>query len=305
MITNTNLHAILLVLLLVVQAVGARTVQDPMGRMVEIREPMRRIVSLAPSCAEIIAGLGLQQQLVGITLHTDYPPEILHLPRIGSYVHLNVEAILSLSPDLVIATNDGNPPEVLTKLENLNIPVFVLDLKTYASIQQSISQLGESLDRRHEADARVKEMRRVADCISMKTKDARTVRLLFLYQMSPMVSPGRGTFTDELIQMAGGASLTGQFSLSHPRLSMEQVIRLDPDVLILSTMAGEKERRALEEEWNSWRMISAVRNRRVHAIDSRNLDRPSHRIVFGLFQLATLLHPESFASSECEPLENQ
>lgn len=294
-----------ILLLFIAHVVTARTVSDSVGRMVEIREPVRRIVSLAPSCAEILAGLGLHQQLVGITLHTDYPPEILHLPRIGSYVHLNVEAIVNLRPDLVIATNDGNPPEVIGRLERLKIPVFVLDLKTYASIQQSISRLADSLHRAKQAQEQVQEMRRVADCISRKTKDARTVRLLFLYQRNPMVSPGRGTFTDELIQMAGGNSLTNEFSMPYPRLSLEQVIRLDPEVLILSTMAGEKERKVLEEEWNSWRMISAVRNHRLHAIHSRNLDRPSHRIVFGLFQLATLLHPESFASSECEPLENQ
>lgn len=295
---------VVILFMFIAQATAARTVSDSLGRMVQMRDPVRRIISLAPSCAEILAGLGLQQQLVGITLHTDYPPEILHLPRIGSYVHLNVEAILNLSPDLVVATNDGNPPEVIGRLERLNIPVFVLDLKTYDSIQRSITRLAESLHRSQEAQQRVQEMRRVADCISLNTKGSRTTRLLFLYQRSPMVSPGPGTFTDELIQMAGGTSLTHEFSMSYPHLSLEQVIRLDPEVLILSTMAGEKERKVLEEEWNSWPMISAVRNHRVHAIDSRNLDRPSHRIVLGLYQLATLLHPESFPSSECQPVEH-
>jgi cobalamin transport system substrate-binding protein len=298
-----NLYATLISIFLIIPTIEARTVRDSTGRLVEIRDPVQRIVSLAPSCAEIITGLHLQTNLVGITIHTDYPAEILHLPRVGSYVHLNVEAILNLRPDLVVATNDGNPPEVIERLEKLEVPVFVLDLTTYASIQQSIRKLGESLHQVEEAENRVQEMQRVADCISSKTNAIRPVRLLFVYQTSPIVSPGPGTFTDELIQMAGGNSLTRDFSVSYPRLSLEQVIRLDPEVLILSTMAGENERKTLEEEWNRWPMISAVRNHRVHAIDSRNLDRPSHRIVFGLYQLASLLHPESFKASECEPLE--
>ena len=139
------------------------------GRQVSIKDAPKRIVSLAPSCTEIIAVLGLQDKLVGITEHTDYPPEVLNLPKVGSYVNLNVESILSLQPDLVIATDDGNPEEVIEKLEEFSVPVFVLKLRTYEDIENSIQRLGEFVGKSENAAKAVQQMRSVALCISEKT----------------------------------------------------------------------------------------------------------------------------------------
>ena len=278
---------------------NAHSETDMLGRQVSLKTVPQRIVSLAPSCTEIIAALGLQDKLVGITEHTDYPPEILNLPKVGSYVNLNLEAIAMLRPDLVIATEDGNPEETINSLQKLSIPVYVLKLRTYETIQDSILSLGKFVGRKKEADIAVESMRSVASCISDKTSRTKRFSVLWVYDQYPIVSAGRDTFTNQLIQMAGGDSITADVSISYPRLTIENVIARNPDVIVVTSMDPSRDRKEREEWWNKWSMIHAVQNKRVYMMQSSLFDRPSPRIVYGLAQLAKTFHPEVFSNDSC------
>ena len=265
---------------------------------VEAKSP-ERIVSLAPSCTEIIAGLGLQNKLVGITQHTDYPPEVLKLPVVGSYVNLNLEAIVSLKPDLVLATDDGNPRAVIERLRGLSIPVFVMNLRTYEKIQDSIIALGKFVDREKEAQMQVEVMERVAKCVHEKTKNVKAPTVLLVYESYPFVTAGAGTFTDQLIEMAGGESITHDVKISYPRLTIENVLAKNPDVVIESSMDPAVEKKAKLTWWKQWSMLEAVKKNRVYVLESRNLDRPSQRVIYGFLQLAKTLHPELLQDDSC------
>src|SRR5262249_39313056 len=160
-----------------------------------------------------------------------------------SYVNLNLEAIVSLKPDLVLATDDGNPEPVIQRLRTLSIPVFVLNLRNYRNIETSIQELGKHMGREAEASAIVQNMEKVAACIREKTKNAEKPTVFFAYESYPFVTAGSGTFTDELIDMAGGHSITHDVTLSYPRLTIENVIAKNPDVVIETSMdpATEKQ----------------------------------------------------------------
>lgn len=305
MITGLTLYirkkreVLILVFAILIFRQDAHAETDMLGREVSLKTAPQRIVSLAPSCTEIIAALGVQGKLVGITEHTDYPLEVLNLPKVGSYVNLNLEAIAMLSPDLVVATEDGNPEEVIKSLQKLSIPVYVLKLRTYETIQESILSLGKFLERKAEADTVVQSMRDVASCISDKTSRAKRFSVLWVYDQYPIVSAGRNTFTNELIQMAGGDSITGDVSISYPRLTIENVIARNPEVIVVTSMDPSRDRKEREEWWNKWSMIHAVQNKRVYVMQSSLLDRPSPRIVYGLAQLAEAFHPEIFSGNPC------
>lgn len=292
-------EVLLLIFFIFIFCQGAHSETDMLGRQVSLKTAPQRIVSLAPSCTEIIAALGLQDKLVGITEHTDYPPEVLNLPKVGSYVNLNLEAIAMLNPDLVIATEDGNPEEIVNSLQKLSIPVYVLKLRTYETIQDSIFSLGKFLGRQKEAEIVVENMKSVAACISGKTNGAKRFSVLWVYDQYPIVSAGRDTFTNELIQMAGGDSITGDVSISYPRLTIENVIARNPNVIVVTSMDPSRDRKEREEWWNKWSMIDAVQNKRVYVMQSGLLDRPSPRIVYGLAQLARTFHPEIFSGDPC------
>jgi iron complex transport system substrate-binding protein len=262
-------------------------------------KPIQRIVSLAPSCTEILAGLKVQSKIVGITEHTDYPSEVLNLPVVGSYVNLNLEAIVSLKPDLVVATDDGNPLEIVKRIQEFSIPVFVLKLRTYEGIQQSILALGKFLNAEANAREQVDLMARVADCIRTKTYSAKKPSVLFVYESYPIVTAGAGTFTDQLIEMAGGKSITHDVKISYPRLTIENIIAKDPDIIIESSMDPNAEEEVKLSWWKQWGVLTAVRQNRVFLLDSTNLDRPSQRIVRGFLQLARTLHPQQLSDDTC------
>jgi iron complex transport system substrate-binding protein len=276
------------VLLLLFAAGDARAATTP-----------KRIVTLAPSCAEMVAGLGLGNALVGVTEYTDWPARAKQLPKVGSYVKLNVEAIVALKPDLVVATDDGNPPATLRRLERAGLRVVTLALRDFAAIQQSMRRLGAITGRTAEAQRAVAEMTRVAGCVAARTRAVKKPRVLFAYGVAPVVSAGKGTFTSELLAMAGASSITANVAQSYPRLNDETVIAGAPEVIVISNMSISTEAMQPRNWLNRWPGIPAVRNRRVHVIDTTNVDRPSQRIAHGLMLLARTIHPRLFAGGEC------
>ena len=211
----------------------------------------------------------------------------------------NLEAILSLQPDLIVATSDGNPERILQRLRELGTHLVVLDLQTYESIQRSILELGSITGRDNEAHKLTTLMKETAECIRARTAKAPLPSVLFVYDSYPFVTPGRGTFTDQLIEMAAGKSITRDVSMQYPRLTIESVIARNPDVVIESSMDPELEKNARQEWWKQYPMIAAVKQNRILILESRNLDRPSHLIVRGFLKLAGALHPDLFSNGEC------
>jgi cobalamin transport system substrate-binding protein len=261
----------------------------------------RRIVTLAPSCAEVVAALGLGDRIVGVTDFTDWPPRVKSLPSVGSFTNFSVEAVAALEPDLVVATDDGNPSAALQSLRQIGIRVITMSVRTYAEIEPSILSLGEALGRSAEAKRVVAEMERVASCVAARTRNAHRPRVLFAYEMSPIVTAGAKTFNDKLITMAGGISITHDVSDPFPRLAIETVIARAPEVVIVSSVHPALDAKRWREMLGKWPAIPAVKRGRIHAIDSTNVDRPSQRIVLGLVLLARTIHPSLFAHGECRP----
>lgn len=260
-----------------------------------------RIVTLAPACAEVVSGLGWAEMIVGVSDYTDYPESTRALARVGSYVNPSLEAIVALEPDLVVATSDGNPPPLLSRLRDLGIDVFVLDLRTWDSIRATIRQFGRKYGAGDRADAVVGEMNRVTGCITRATSTRDKPRVLMAWDLDPAISPGKNAFTNELVRLAGGDSVTEGAPTEYPRLTIEQVIALKPDVIVGSTMDPSVD----IERWRSWlgrwNVIPAIANERLHMFDGTNLDRPSQRVVFGVRSLAEVLHPGALVEGACLP----
>lgn len=261
----------------------------------------QRIVTLVPSAAEVLDGLGLAGRIVGVTDYTDFPAGMESLPRIGAFNNLNIEAMVALRPDLAVATSDGNSPAVIDRLRRLGIDVVVLDLRYWETTQGSILALGKHTGREREAAELVAEMNRVAGCVSAATKSAKRPRVLFAFDMNPVIAPGQDSFTNQLIGMAGGESVTKGNPAPYPRLSSEGLIALAPEVIVVSTMNPSKDLEAWKAWLGRWPAIPAVKRGAIRMIDSRTIDRPSHRLVIGLRELAANLHPELFPKGVCEP----
>jgi len=240
----------------------------------------------------ILIPLGQGNRLKGVTRYSDYPLEATKLPRIGSYVRLDIERIVALNPDLCIATKDGNPKAVIDRLESLKIPVYVVDPHNLETIFETILEIGTILNADNRAKTLTTSMRTRIQRVKFRVAQVNyRPRVFFQIGISPIVSAGTDTYIHELIELAGGINLA-KGRLTYPRFSKEQVLALEPEVFIITSMSRQAVFEQVKAEWRRWPNIPAVRNERIFLVDSDLFDRPSPRLVRGLELLTRLIHPE-------------
>ncbi len=268
-----------------------RLVVDQVGRSVRVPDRPRRIVSLMPSITEEVFDLGRGDLLVGATLYAKEPPAAATLPRVGSYVNPDLERIVALRPDLCLAARDGNPADLVRRLAELHIPVFVLDPQTLPAIMDSVRLLGGLLHAEKKAAMIVAAMKRKMAAVARRVAGAADrPRVFFQIDAAPIVSAGSGTFIDRLITRAGGINLAAG-PTAYPRFSWEDVLAMQPDVVIIASMAGGYTEKQLKAEWRKWPQVPAVRHGRLFVVDAVLFDRPGPRLVDGLVRLADILYP--------------
>ncbi len=276
----------------------ARVVTDQLGRQVRLPDNPQRMVALAPSITEIIFALGQEHRLKGVTMHSDHPEAAQKLPKVGSYVRLDLEKIVALKPDLCIAVKDGNPKKVIERLEDLKIPVYAVDPRNLNTVMDALREIGQILGANESAEKLIRNMRsRIQRVKTRVSKSAHTPGIFFQIGISPIVSVGTDTFIHEIIVLAGGKNLA-EGPVSYPRFSREQVISLSPDILIITPMTGGADFEKVKAQWNRWPTIPAVQKGRIHLADPNLFDRPSPRLVDALELLSRLIHPELFEEAQ-------
>jgi iron complex transport system substrate-binding protein len=268
------------------------TFKDALGREVTLKAEPQRIVTLAPSITEILYFLGLGDRVVGVTTFSYYPQEATLKPKVGSYIDLNVEKIISLSPDLVIGTADGNQPGVVDLLEQAGIPVFIVNPRNIRQTIDTVAIVGRLCGVPKKANALSTQLSQRVDHIIDHTKSKRKPLVFLQINLRPIMTINKDTFLHDLIQLAGGRNMAEKEPITYPRISLEEVIRKKPDVIIISSMERGGRFEAARLEWLKWTSIPAVKEGRVYLIDSDLIDRPSPRIIEGLEAMARFIHPE-------------
>jgi iron complex transport system substrate-binding protein len=270
---------------------AAGDMTDMLGRRVAVPARAARIVSLAPSITETVFALGEGERLVGVTDYCDYPPEAAKKRRVGGISTPSFEAILALRPDLVLATSESNYAEHVQKLTTLGLPVYVIRPVDFETVLESIERIGGVLGREAAARERVAAMRQEADAIARSVAGVPRPRVLYVVWPNPLIAPGRGTLITELIQRAGGESVTGAEPLPYPRLSLETVVERRPERIIVGRH-GQATAQELLRGWEQLTAVAAVREGRVYAVDGDLVHRPGPRMIEALRALARALHPD-------------
>jgi len=275
---------------------ASRTFVDDMGRKVYVATPPARVVSLAPSVTEMLFAIGAGEQVVGVTQFCDYPSEAQTRPKVG-YARPNLESIIALRPDLVVASREFIRADLLGKFEQLKVPVFILEARTIEEVLSHIQTLGRMLDRGVTANQVVADMRRRIDEIKVRLRAVPPLRSLYVINSQPLITVGPGSFIHQLIELAGGTNIAARATAPYPRLNMEAVIKEDPEVIVFPTGDAEGIPESERQLWQRWNMLSAVRQGRMHTVPSNLLNRPGPRIVQGLEQLARIIHPDVFRAN--------
>ena len=270
----------------------AAVFRDSLDRNVAVSFVPKRIVSLAPNITEMIYFLGLGERLAGVTRFSYFPKEAQKKPKVGVYTDVNIEKVVTLNPDLVIATADGNKREDVEMLEEAGIPVYVVNPRKVYQVLDTIERLGTICGVTDRAKRLVNCLRERIAKVMKAVRNSERPLILLVINMKPLISVNQSTIHHDIIQLAGGRNMTWEQPITYPKLSMEEVIKKGPDAIIISSMNREGEFEKARKEWYQWPTLPAVQRGRVYCIDSDLIDRSAPRIVIGLEEMAKLIHPE-------------
>lgn len=270
---------------------------DQAGRVVHFDKVPQKIVSLAPSNTEILFALGLGDKVVGVTDYCDYPPEAKEKTHVGGYWTPDVETIVSLAPDLVVA-QALHESEVIPQLEKYGITTVVLEPKTLDEVLDAITLVGKITEKTKEASTLVKDLRSRIDKVTNKTRDLTASErpgVFYITWHDPLITVGAGNLGEDLIDKAGGVNIFHNLEGS-PTVSLEEVVQANPSVIIAGIGMGTGEDLPLQFARNESRLsgTSALINDRVYSVSIDLSGRPGPRIVDALEQFARMIHPELF-----------
>jgi iron complex transport system substrate-binding protein len=266
------------------------TVVDDIHRTVRLSRPAERVVSLAPSLTESLFAIGAGDRVCGVTDYCDFPPAARRKPRVGGMVNPNLEAVIGLRPDLIVLSMEGNVRADFDRLSSLGVPVYVSNPRSLAGIYRSLEALGTLTGSERASRALVDSLARRERALRDSAAGKAPVGVLLIVSLEPLMCAGKGTFIDELITEAGGRNIARQAPGSYPVYSREQVIRDDPDVIIVTSDALPAHA-SLAELYPAWRSVSALKRGRVVSIDPDIVSRPGPRALDALDSLFHILHP--------------
>lgn len=250
-------------------------------------ETPRRIVSLAPQITEILYALDLGDNIVGVTTFCDYPPEAREKPKIGGMSNPSLEAVVTLEPEIVVMTTDGNPKEFQARLETLDIKHYVFRARRISELPDAIRDVGAALGVKERADEFAAELQRTLDGFKDKKAGA-PLRVLFIVWPEPLVVAGPGTAVDDAIALLGHENIAAEARLNYPKYSLEEVLRQAPDVILIGGMGQEDMRKVSVGLLDRLKNTSAVREGRVYYMGD-GLFRLGPRVVDGIEEMADVL----------------
>jgi iron complex transport system substrate-binding protein len=275
-------------------------ITDQLGRVVKLDSIPQRIVSLAPSNTEILFALGLADRVVAVTDYADYPPEAKEKPSIGGYDTPNIEQLVALSPDLILATSI-HEERIIPQLEQRGMAVFALDPQTLDEVLAAITLVGEITGQEEAAARLVMEMQNRIKAVTDKTDSllqGQRPNVFYIVWHDPLMAPGLGTFQDDLIRKAGGTNIARDLT-GWATISLEVVIAANPKVMIAGVSHGTGEDLNFQFITTEPRLrnTDARRNNRMYGIDGNLASRPGPRVVDALEKLAEFIQPELFGEA--------
>jgi iron complex transport system substrate-binding protein len=271
----------------------AQYVVDDLGRLVAINGTPQRIISLAPSNTEILFALGLGDKVVGVTMYCDYPAEAHDKEKVGDYYGPDIEKIIALQPDLILAT-DFHRFDLIPALEEQGFAVFAVAPQTLGDVQLSIQKIGQITDKETESFKLVDEMTSNIAEIEEQTEELEEKpRVLYMTWHDPMWTIGRNTWIDDLISIAGGVNIFSQYFESGAMVEIEWVVFLNPEIVITSQWSYDWALNATELT-----STNASQTGRIYTFDDDLAQRPGPRLVEGLEWFAYFIHPEIFEEPE-------
>jgi len=259
----------------------------------------QRVVSLAPAITETLFALGAGPQVVGVSQYCDYPPEVLKLPKIGTFLTPNIEAIAGLRPTIVIGLQTSSDLREIHALREMGFSVLMVDDNSIAGIEAGIRIIGDAIGHASDGRALLERIHLQVAAIEARLRSVPDCRVLMVVGHQPMVAVGGGTYLDELLKMARATNIAADSAQTWPRLSLEYIIAMRPQVILDGQMGTDPN--SPSTFWAKYPTIPAVRDDRVVGYPENPTLHPGPRIAQTLELLARLIHPEAFSRATDSP----
>jgi len=254
----------------------------------------KRIISLAPHITRGLFALGAGDRVVGVTTYCNYPPEAKKKEKVGSLLEFSAEKIVALKPDIIFATEEGNPPQVLSRLKSLGLNVYVFGkTESFGGASAQFRALGNMVGKEKAAEKILKKIEKRRLKIIKKAEKLDKVKVFYQLGTNPVITAGQDTFIDEFISVCGGTNIAHNVKNRYARYSREEVVRQDPDVIIIVDMG--KETGQEKKNWAWFSQMSAVKNNRISVVSADLACSPAPvALIEGLEEIAKCVHPEAF-----------
>lgn len=263
------------------------TITDDAGRTVTLAEPARRIVSLAPHITELLFAAGAGDRVIGVDRMSDYPPEAKRLPNVGDAFSVNVEAILAMKPDLVIAFVYGPLAPALDRIAALGIPVLVCDPKSLDAVAERLTWIGTLIGNPTQAEQAAAAYRASIASLPKPTEGSTRKRVFIHVWHDPLITLGGKHVVSDIVSRCGGDNVFAQLEAPSPQVPVEAVLAANPDVMLGATRNGDS------AEWQTFWMrhatINAVRDKRFVNVNADALFRMGPRVAEAARAVCTAL----------------
>lgn len=275
----------------------AREWVDSTAVKVKVADHPKRIVTLAPSLGELVADLVGEEdfsRIVGVSEYTDFPASLARISSIGPYMKFNIEAVVALRPDLVIATTDGNPKDQVLHLRELGLPVFVIETAHLDQVAPSMRAVARAVDAEARGEKMASQFERGLSRIRERAKKRPKVSVLLQIGENPLMVAGKDTFLHGALEAVGASNVYGESGAHYPRPALEDVVKKNPDVILILALGKDLAPfHAMARTWERFPGLRATRGKKIQTLPGDAILRPTLRLLEGLSTLERAIYGSS------------
>ena len=254
-------------------------VLDDVGTTLRLAQPARRIVSLAPHLTETLFAAGAGERIVGSVEYSNYPPAAAKIARVGSYSQIDLERVIALRPDLIIAWQSGNAAAHVERLRALGFPVYVSQPDRIEEVASEIERLGVLAGSAQVADRAAASFRKRLAALQKRYRRQPPVPTFYQIWKQPLMTVGRRQIISDVIRLCGGENVFGTLETMAPTVTVEAIIAANPEAIVASGM-GEQRPDWLDD-WQQWTAITAVARGNLFFVPPDLIQRHTPRLLDG------------------------
>lgn len=265
--------------------------KDDIGKTITLNKSPKRIITLAPNLTEIIFDLKLDKYLVGNTLYCNFPEQANKIEKVGDMINFDFEKIISLKPDLIFITVEGNTKEAYNKFNELGLKVFVSNPRNISGIKKTYLDIAKILGAETLAKINISLRDSLIAKISRAAKNYERKSVMYLVELQPLMLAGKNTFINEYLEICGLENIAKDVDINYPIFNREEILKRNPDIIIIPD-DGIITKQKILELYPEWKNLKAINNNKVIFVNRDLFSRPGPRYADAVKELFITLHPQ-------------